>query len=388
MRKRLLLSLTLPSLFACGGDPAVTPPNLDLAQLVIAGSDFASGALSTIGYSNLTVQKNLDTLDPQTVLRAFGSQVFALDQTHGVVRIYDAKLDYKQPVDAPTSKPPELAGAQANPHDIFVDTQRQLAYVTIYGSFGSTQVTGARALGVLDLKAPAAGLTRFVSLSVAASDTDNNPDASQLVGCGDSLYVVLQDLDRNKTYKPAGPGRLAKISLADAGAPVSYIQLAGENPTSLVIPAGCTEAYVGSSGDQLGATLAGRSGLEVVDLMTGTTRGLQIKDSDLGGNLSGLDRSSTGSVFANVSVKSGTTYNNTVYKLDLQTKAKTPVLGPISYVAGLRVLEQTLVVLSAGMAGAGQLKAGVYVGAATGAALPTTPLDVGLPPISVDLVYR
>ena len=109
MRKRLLLSLTLPSLFACGGDPAVTPPNLDLAQLVIAGSDFASGALSTIGYTNLTVQKNLDTLDPQTVLRAFGSQVFALDQTHGVVRIYDAKLDYKQPIDAPTSKPPELA---------------------------------------------------------------------------------------------------------------------------------------------------------------------------------------------------------------------------------------------------------------------------------------
>ena len=122
--------------------------------------------------------------------------------------------------------------------------------------------------------------------------------------------------------------------------------------------------------------------------MTSTTRGLQIKDSDLGGNLSGLDRSSTGSVFANVSVKSGTTYNNTVYKLDLQTKGKTPVLGPISYVAGLRVLEQNLVVLSAGMAGAGQLKAGVYVGAATGAALPTTPLDVGLPPISVDLVYR
>ncbi|HNK47250.1 MAG TPA: hypothetical protein PKL17_20880, partial [Pseudomonadota bacterium] len=66
----------------------------------------------------------------------------------------------------------------------------------------------------------------------------------------------------------------------------------------------------------------------------------------------------------------------------------TAVLGPMSYVPAVAVLGGQLVVLSGGKAGSGQLKPGLYLGTATGTALPTEPFDFGLPPSSVALVSR
>ena len=64
------------------------------------------------------------------------------------------------------------------------------------------------------------------------------------------------------------------------------------------------------------------------------------------------------------------------------------ILGPMSYVPTVDILGSQLVVLSGSKAGTGQLKPGLYLGAATGIALPTEPIDFGLPPGSVALVSR
>lgn len=384
----LLFFASLAGIPACAGNPSEFPPLPAVGSgqfLAVATSDFQTGALHTIELSTMQVRRDIDVLDPQPVVRAFGSQVYVLDQTHGTARIYDAKRDFAAPAEISFAKLPELPGTQANPYDIYVDAARNRAYVTLYGSFGSTAVTGKTALGVIDLAQPA-GIGSFIELPVANGDTDNNPDASRLIACGGSLYVLLQDLDRT-TYKPVGPGRLAVVSLADHS--VRTIQLAGENPTALSIVPGCAEAVVGSAGDQLSGMLSGRAGIERVDLKTEQTLGLVLRDSDLGGNVSTLEAVSGRDVFVDVSQRQGMSYANDVYLVDaVNGRRGQKLLGPMKYVPSLRVVGQQVVVLSAGSAGSGQLPPGLYVGPANGDVLPTTPINLGLAPISTDLFSR
>jgi hypothetical protein len=254
-------------------------------------------------------------------------------------------------------------------------------------------VTGKRAVGVVDLQNPAAGIVRFIPIPVASADTDNNPEASRLVACPerDLLLLLLQDLDRNSSYAPVGPGRLALIDIkAPTTSPsVSIIQLAGQNPTSLAALPGCTEAIVGSAGDQLSGSLSGAAGIERVDLVGKLSRGLILKDSDLGGNVSTMDSVDARAVFVAVSSKSGSQYNNDVYLVDAVAGTRSQkLLGPIPFIPSLRVVKDRLVVLASGTAKSGQLATGLYLGPASGAALPTTPIDLGIPPISVDAYTR
>ena len=393
MRKYLPFVSPFVSLITFGCDsttsqmmPIPTAPT----YLAVTASDYVagSGTLSLLDPETLQLQKAVDQIDPSSSVHAFDKKLYLLDSSHGTLRVYDAVDNFKTPKDYPIRKTGIVDGTQANPHDIYVDSQHGKAYVTLYGSFGSTQVKATTALGVLDLSNLAAGIGSFITLNVGASDTDGNPDASQLMGCGDNLYVLLQDLDRNNNYKPAGSGRIAKLSISNPTT-ASYIALAGENPTAMSVYANCEEAVVGSAGDQLGGTLMGKSGIERVDLKTGKSLGLAVTDSTLGGNVSTLDASDAQHVFVDVSAKATGGYNNTVYAVDAIAKTKgQAILGPMSYVPTVDILGSQLVVLSGSKAGSGQLKPGLYLGAATGVALPTEPIDFGLPPGSVALVSR
>lgn len=384
----------LVSLLAVGcgetSSQMMTPLPPAPTYLAVTASDFAagSGTLSLLDPATLQLQKAVDQIDPSSTVRAADKKLYVLDSSHGSLRVYDAADNFKSPKDYPLRKTGVVDGIQGNPHDIYVDSAHGRAFVTLYGSFGSTQVKATTALAVLDLGNLAAGISSFVTLNVGATDSDANPDASQLVGCGDSLYVLLQDLDRNNGYKPAGSGRLAKLSLSNPTT-ATYIPLAGENPTAMSIFAGCDEAIVGSAGDQLGGMLSGKSGVERVDLKNGQTLGLVVTDVTLGGNVSTLDASDAQHVFAAVSIKGPSGYNNTVFTIDAAAKSKGPaLLGPMNYVPAVAVLGGQLVVLSGGKANPGQLKPGLYLGAATGVALPSEPIDFGLPPSSVALVSR
>lgn len=391
---RLALALGLFTA-ACNSSPAQqqpdlgTPPSPDMASgslLAVVGSDFASGSLGTVGLGSRAVQKDLDVLDPMSVARGFGNMLYVIDQSGGLVRAYDASQGFKNPVEFPASKAIMVKGIEANPHDIYIDSPRQLAYVSLFGAPGTLAVSASRALGVIDLKDVQAGITRFVPLTAAAADADGNPEADRLAACGDKLYVVLLDQDRNNAYVATGPGRLAVVNLATTDPP-SYIQLSGQNPSGIAILPGCTEAIVGSAADMSGGVQAGLGGIERVDLVAGKSLGLALTDTTLGGNVGSLDAVDAAHVFVSLSVKSGSSYNNNVYSVDVGTKKKgAAVLGPMSFVPGLRVLGGSLVVMSAGTAGAGQLPVGLYIGPATGVPLTDPAVDVGLPPQSVALV--
>lgn len=376
------------------GDMATTtPPDLTMGPpkptLVVAGSDFTTGSLSTVTLPTLAVQKNLDVVDKQPVVRAYGTKVYVLDQTRGVLRTYDVTKNFQNPVDSPISHA-MVSGAQANPHDLFVDDTTNKAYVTLYGALGTTAVSGTTALGVIDMTKPQQGIASFITIPVAGLDTDNNPDLDRIIGCGRYVYLTQQNINRNNSYRPAGAGGLVRINLDGAPNP-RFIALFGQNPIGFAVLPGCTEAIVGSAGDQLSGMTNGQAGLERVTNLEGTpTSGnLLLTDMQLGGNVSALDAVDATKVFVDISVKAGMTFNNTVYVVDAVAKTKgAAVLGPMSFVSGVAVLNSQLIVLSAGTQGAGQLKPGLYIGAATGAVLPTTPVDVGLPPLSVAFTMR
>lgn len=393
MRKNLSIVSSLCALCVVGCDPESTmmqPMPTAPTYLAVTASDYVagSGTLSLLDPVTLQLQKSVDQIDPSGSVRAFDKKLYVIDSTHGTLRVYDAADGFKTPKDYPIRRTGTLDGTQGNPADIYVDSARAKLYVTLYGSFGATQVKAATALGVMDLNNLAAGIGSFVTLNVAAADTDANPDASQLVACGDSLYVLLQDLDRNNGYKPVGSGRLAKLSLSNP-ATVSYLALTGQNPTRMATYANCDEALVASAGDQLGGTTTGKSGIERVDLKAGKSLGLVLADTALGGNVSTMDAIDAQHVFIDVSTKTASGYNNTIYTVDALTATKgANILGPMSYVPAVRVLGNQLVVLSGSKAGNGQLKPGLYLGAATGVALPTDPIDFDLPPSSVALVSR
>jgi hypothetical protein len=378
----------------CDGTPAQLPPLPDTPTgsfLAVAGSNFTAGSLSTVSLVDLTVQKNIDVLDAQPVVRCFGTQLFALDETHGVVRVYDLTKNFQNPTDYSLGGMPQVPPAQANPYDIYIDAPRNLAYVTLYGAYQTTAVTGATALAVLDLTNLSAGITKFVPLPVAKNDPDNNPEASVLRGCGNNLMVLLQDLDQTNNDTPVGPGRMAVVDLTNPSN-VSIIQLAGEDPTAMTVIPGCSQAVVGSAGDQLNGGDLSTSGVELVDLVGKQSMGLSVTGAMLGGggNISTLDAADANDVFVDVSVPmtsgTGTTYNNSVYLVSaVGGTVSQQVLGPMSYVPALRVVVDRVAVLSASTPAAGQLPVGIYIGPASGAALPTEPVDVGLPPVSVDV---
>lgn len=382
----------LMSFAGCANVPPELPPLSDVPTgsfLAVASSDFTSGALHTVDLATLAVRKNVDTLDAQPVVRAYGDKLYALDQTHGAMRVYNVTTDFAGPQDFPLGKTPEVPAAQGNPYDIYIDAQRNLAFVTLYGSFGSTAIDGSTALGVVDLTNPAAGIARFIPLPVASGDGDNNPDATRLVGCNDKLYVLLQDLDRSAGYVSVGPGRMAVVNLNNT-AEVGVIQLAGKNPTALSVLPGCTEAIVGSAGNQLAGTLDGSSGIELVDLVGNRSNGLAISDKTLAGNVSTVDAASSHAVFVAVSTKVGSGYNNDIYFVDAVagTMRNQKLLGPMSFVPQVRVVSERVVVLSAGTPASDQLPTGLYIGVADGSTLPTSPIDLGVPPISTDLFVR
>ncbi|MCS6912110.1 MAG: hypothetical protein RMK29_17545 [Myxococcales bacterium] len=393
-----LVSLSLLLVAACvDGPPEPTPgPGMPPAGgtdggpvgplLAVATSDFTSGALAVVDLDRRILDQRVDVIDPQAVVRVHGGRVYVLDQTHGVLRIYNPQAGWRPPVEIAVGSA-QVPAAQTNPHDIHVEGDR--AYVTLYGAFGSTLITGDRAIGILDLADPRRGLTGFVPVAVAPRDSDNNPEADRLVSCGGRLYVTLQDLDRNDRYRPAGPARLAVIDPARAQV-LGYIQLAGHNPTAIAVPGGdCRQAMVAHGDDQLSAMPTGRGGIERVDLTGMRSLGLLVTDAALGGNVSTLDAAEPGVAFVSLLSRRGMEFHHEIFAVDLQAGQRSGrILGPMNYVPAVRVTHGQLLVLSAGFAGAGQLRPGLYVGRADGKPLPAQPLDLGLPPISLDVIPR
>ncbi len=121
------------------------------------------------------------------------------------------------------------------------------------------------------------------------ADADGLPETSWAVRRGNLLAITCQRLDRNNWWQPADTAQLLIFDLttrtwvdADPAPGVQGVVLAGINPSSKPEPVGTGyEVRVGSAG-QYGVA---DGGIETVDLLAGSTTGLQVNESQLGGDL-------------------------------------------------------------------------------------------------------
>jgi hypothetical protein len=367
--------------------PFLEPPYVDSAFAVVT-SDFMSGALYAVDIQSRLVSRRIDTLDQDSGVFTYDGIVYTVDRTHGVGRRYDPQQSWREPREFPISAS-GLPQAQTNPHGLYLDAQRRRMLVTLYGG-REAELRGDRALGVLDLDRLENGITRFIPLTDGTAPGEQNPEADRIVACGPSIYVTLQNLNRNNGYRPAGPGQIAVLD-AETLSVQAYIPLVGHNPVALrILPPDCSKLLVADADYQLGQgadTLTDQGGLELVDLTARKSLGMQMTARELQGNVSAMDASDLAHVFVDLILNKGLgEYDHELVMVDLMTHKRGPrLLGPMNFVPSVHVHGESILVLSAGTPDADrqQVAAGLYVGRGDGTPLTDPPIRLGLPPYAL-----
>lgn len=203
-------------------------------------------------------------------------------------------------------------GGGLNVQDIAFDTEGE-AYVSCYDQavLLRIDVEAGEILG---------------SYSTAAfADADGLPETSWMTVVQGLLYISCQKLDRRSQYMPSGPAALLVFDMAAEQwvdmdpdqADIQPINLVGMNPYGQikVSQGGYFEGeriWVPCTGNWLVAD----GGVEVVNPATGTSEGFIAGESQLGGDLIGVQPTRGSAVFVLVSDSS---FNTLVRRLDLNT---------------------------------------------------------------------
>ena len=270
-----------------------------LAQsgLFVTTTDFASGSAAYLPPGAAEAQTNLLNLHSDTIARYYHGQIYVVNRLgQDNVLVLD-ETDPRTPVLQFST------GNGTNPHDIaFVSPSK--AYISRYDD---TQVLivnpqDGSEIGTIDLS--------------AFADFDGAPEMSQMAVVGDRLYIACQLQDRDAGYVPATQGILVVVDtntdqLIDLDPNSDGVQawsLTAGNPTSLVAAGNrLVVAEVAGYGDMAG-------GIEVLDLANGTSQGLVISETALGGDINFLDLASADKAYVIVSDEN---FANHVFPVDL-----------------------------------------------------------------------
>lgn len=269
----------VPAEFCPGADVSSSPLAAVEAALegcpdrlaFVVATDFETGSFAVVGLDEprqITRSGPGRRLHGDAVARAHGGLVYAVNRFFGDnIQALDPADDFRTLWQCST-------GPGSNPHDIaFVRADK--AYVSR---------SDATALWIVDPSAPP-GCGRFqtgeIDLSSLA-DADGLPEMDQMAVIGDRLYVVIQYLDRDAIFAPAGRGRIAVIDIA-TDTLVGEILLSGENPflQSRGIQVHRGKMVISS----LGRFAVADGGIEFVDPATETAEGFFVTEEDLGGDI-------------------------------------------------------------------------------------------------------
>jgi hypothetical protein len=242
----------------------------DELAFVIA-TDFQTGSFATV---TLDEPRQVEKANPQrrvhsdAVARTHGGMVYAVN------RFFGDNIQALDPANGFATRWQCSTEPTSNPHDIaFADASK--AYVSR---------NDKPELWIVDPSAPP-GCAHFktgeIDLSSLA-DADGIPEMDQMAVVGKRLYVVLEYLDRNAIFAPAGRGRIAVIDI-ETDELVGDIELSGENPFAQ------TKGLTVRGGKLAVATTglygAADGGIELVDLANQTAEGYFISEADLGGDI-------------------------------------------------------------------------------------------------------
>jgi hypothetical protein len=335
------------------------------------------GGLNTVKLSDRSTMKGIDnTLDSDSVVRAFGGKVYVLFRTKGVMRVYDPAAGFAKPVEMVTGDG-TVAHDKTDPTDAYAIPGTTRVYVAMYAN------DAAHAIGILDVAQPAKGVIGWIALPPTTKSM--KPRATVLWPCNGLVYAFLEDLDDK--FALTGNGRVAVIdpakdALVSDGKPATF-GLSGTNPAG-GFPYGvarfgtaCDDVLVSDAGDLSGMSMD-LGGIERVDLAARQSKGLLLTGADLKGNPGALAvvSSTLGYLVAG-------SFPNKVIAFDpTAKKVLGDVLGPADYIPFVQVSPDMQVFV--GINGSsGKPGAGLYVAPADGKPITATPISFDQPPYTI-----
>lgn len=334
----------------------------DRTALVIA-TNFQTGSFATV---SLDEPRQVVKANPQrrvhgdAVARVHGGLVYVVNRFNGDnVQVLDPAADF-------ATRWQCSVGNGANPHDIAFASSSK-AYVTRHAK---------RELWIVDPSAPP-GCGGFKTGEIdlgAFADADGIPEMDQMAIVGERLYVLLQSLDRDDVFAPAGPGRIAVIDTA-ADEVVGEIPLVGENPfpqtKGLLVRGG---ALVISS---TGRYTVDDGGIESVDLEAQRTNGFFVTEGDLGGDILDFALVSERHAYAVLSLRD---FSTSLVAFDpVERRVTRTLIGGSGLIADIEIDSRGELFAADRTLGAAGLR---IFRAADGAALGGL-LDTGLPPFDI-----
>lgn len=244
-------------------------------RYIVAGTDFGvTGTASLVKVrfnTSFEVERDLEAISGDPVARATDGGVYIVNRFFfDNIQTLDPAADFKTSLQFST-------GNGSNPHDIVAVDPNRL-YITRYEPPYNDVLIADRATG---------RHVGFVDLSALASNASGTPRADGLVVAGGLLFVGLQNIDAS--FTEYGPGLVAVIEPATARIERT-ITMAGLNPFGRPAVHPVTgDLYYAMAGVFQGSLPRDLSGgIEVIDPVTLTTRGLLVDDDVLGGNVSSV----------------------------------------------------------------------------------------------------
>lgn len=360
---------------------------------VVVGMRGESGVLGLVSPSTLKVTPQVVPVSNDAVVRYFrvGGEgyLFVLNRlSHDNVQVLRAS-DFRLVKQYTT-------GSGSNPQDITV-VSKEVAYLSLLRKpylLKINPLTG-KELGRISLGSYAeVGETKCKEDKDCKGKLclqgfcarDGLPEASSLHLHGTKLWVTLQQLDRTKVFAPNNPGRLLIVDTTSDKV-TRTLTLAGRNPTQSLVSADKKTLWVVQTGQWFAKddkpVLDGL--VEVFDLDKEQSKGVVLREKTLQGNLATLALTSGDKVFA---ILSGAARNTSLVEISLKSGVVQKTL------ARSRCVDKAACYSFYGLKWhpSGRLfvadrdprKPGVRVFSdKTGKELTASPLDVGLPPMSL-----
>ena len=363
------------------------PPNIVLVApptpptVFVSTTDFVTGSYSTVDLESGAADSDLP--DQTGIAEADNSAVYFNNRVYVLNRFGFDNISVLETEDLSTAARQFSTGNGSNPQDMaFVSDSK--AYVSLYGSndlliVDPTATVGNEITGSIDL-----------SEYLAPDDADGLVEAAAMAKVGRYLFVALQQLS---DFEIITNGVLAVIdtetdSLVDVDAAAAGIQpivLLASNPVAVSYAPGLGRLLVSSAG-RFGIE---DGGIETVDPFLFASEGILVSESELGGDV-GPTVSADG---RKVYVAAGGFSENGVRAIDVELNPSTGIFeGAIPRDLGLALP----FIPSLAIDGAGRLivpdrsleAPGLrFIDSFSDDELTTSPIDVGLPPNAIVVLY-
>jgi len=244
-------------------------------RYLIAATDFSTqGTVSivTVRYdTQFKVSRDVELVSGDAVAAASAGGAFVVN------RLSFDNIQILDPAKGFTTARQFSTGSGSNPHDALLAAPGRLYIPRYETAFNDILIADPSTGGTLGT----------IPLGAIAANASHSARPDRLVLANGLVLATLQNID--STFFEYGPGLLAFIDPSD-GTVVRAITLAGQNPIGPPsIRPDNGAVYLADAGvfqGLLPQTLSG--GIEVIDPISLTTRGILVDDDDLGGNVSGV----------------------------------------------------------------------------------------------------